>query len=63
MYFLSFIREMKQLLSDFQIDPNEPQIKLKQNIFRRFKEIHDEHEKELRRIKVMNPLYEFKGTL
>ena len=63
MYFLSYIREMKQLLSDFQIDPNEPQIKLKQNIFRRFKEIHDEHEKELKRIKVLIPLCEFKGTL
>lgn len=43
---------MKQLLNDIQIDSNEPQLKMKQNMLRRFKEIHDEHEKELKRIKV-----------
>jgi len=43
---------MKQLLGEIQIDPNEPQLKLKQNILKRFREIHEEHEKELRRIKV-----------
>ena len=42
---------MKQLLSGIEVDSREPQYKLKQNILRRFREIHEEHEKELRRVK------------
>ncbi|KAM3138141.1 hypothetical protein pb186bvf_009814 [Paramecium bursaria] len=41
---------MKGVLQNMVIDPEEPQLKLKTNILKRFREIHQDHEKEYLKI-------------
>jgi len=47
---------MTGMLETMTISPEESQAKLKNNMLRRFREIHDEHEKEVAKMKVINAL-------
>ncbi|CAK94057.1 unnamed protein product (macronuclear) [Paramecium tetraurelia] len=42
---------MSRMLIDYTVSPEEVQAKLKNNMLRRFKEIHREHEKEVFKLK------------
>ncbi|CAD8091912.1 unnamed protein product [Paramecium primaurelia] len=42
---------MSRMLNEYSISPEEVQAKLKNNMLRRFKEIHQEHEKEVLKLK------------
>lgn len=42
------------MLETMTISPDESQAKLKNNMLRRFREIQDEHEKEVGKLKVFN---------
>lgn len=50
------------MLETMTISPEESQAKLKSNMLRRFKEIHDEHEKEVAKLKVFSVIIQQQYT-